>query len=514
VNEEPDVGYCLLARAEVIAEVWYRAIAWTSFTPQTPTQLRAQLTSFTAEAVRVLLSEPFDPRPAETIGAGVAQMHYVQPEALGQTHAVLARELLAGLPAEVAGALHPRLDALLGAVAVGFFTQARTLILEAQEAIQGALLRAREQAEAALRLSEERLATVVTQAPIVLFALDRAGVFTLLVGQGLRTLGLTEGELVGRSVFEVYRDEPAIVEQVRQALGGATVAGTMELQGRVFETRYTPLRDAQGAVSGTIGVATDITARQRAEEARLALDQLKTDFVANISHELRTPLHHIKGYAALLRMHADRLDAATQAEFLETIDRASNQLGRLIDDLVDTARMASGTLTVVRAPLRLDGLVARVVQRWAGIGSHVVRVAVPEDVPPVEADAGRLEQVLDNLLTNVVRYTPAGTEAEVGVAVTPGAVVVGVADHGPGVASEHLPHLFERFYQVPGAGGPQRGNGLGLAICQWIVEQHGGQIWAEPTAGGGLTIRFSVPRADGQAGGTPEAATEAALAGT
>jgi signal transduction histidine kinase len=100
------------------------------------------------------------------------------------------------------------------------------------------------------------------------------------------------------------------------------------------------------------------------------------------------------------------------------------------------------------------------------------------------------------LLTNVTRHTPPGTAAEVEVRPEDQEVVVSVVDHGPGVGSEHLPRLFDRFYQVePQRSGHRRGSGLGLAICKWFVEQHGGRVWAEETQTGGLTVRFTLPRA-------------------
>lgn len=353
---------------------------------------------------------------------------------------------------------------------------------------------AAKQAEAALGASEARLRTVVTNAQLVLFALDRDGIYTLLAGQGLAALGLTEGELVGRSVFDIYRDEPAVLANVRRGLAGQSFTVTTALAGRIFETRYSPLRDTNGSFSGTIGVATDITERQRAEEARLALDQLKADFVANISHELRTPLHHIKGYAALLSSRGGRMDADTQQEFLDTIVDASDRLARLVDDMLDTSQITAGGLALELKPNRLDTVIRSVVQRWSGISSHRFHALLPDDIPVAPMDVGRIEQVLDNLLTNVVRYTPGGTVAEVRVVVRAEAMEVAVADQGPGVPAEHLPHLFERFFQAPRSEEQRRGNGLGLFICKWIVEQHHGQIWAESPPGAGLTIRFTLPR--------------------
>ncbi len=485
----------LAGRQEAITDGWYRAIAPTGFPSLGPAEIRRRLGCLTQQAIGVLLSAPLPREQAQAIGAGLANLHLVQPETLGRTLGVLARDLVEGLSPEQAGVVRPNLDALLSDVAAGFFERARAMILDEQEETRAALFAAREEAEAALRASEELLRTVIGSAPIILFALDREGTFTLCAGKALAELGRTPDEIVGRSILDVYPDAPALVENVHRALAGARFSATAEVDGRVFETWYAPLVDQLGAITGVICVATDITARKRAEEEQLAFEQLKADFVANVSHDLRTPVHHIKGYTALLRSHGAALDDETRQEFLETISNASDQLARLITDLIEASQLSGGDLAVQLGPVQIDQLVRSVAQRWQHISSHHIAVRVPPDTPPVQADRGRIEQVLDNLLTNVVWHTPEQTRAEVRVEVADEELVVAVVDDGPGVGAEDLPRVFERFYQVePPVGGQRRGRGLGLFICRRIIEQHGGRIWAEPTQGTGITVRFTLPR--------------------
>jgi PAS domain S-box-containing protein len=141
-----------------------------------------------------------------------------------------------------------------------------------------------ERVEEALRWSEERLRTIIDYVPVVLFALDREGVFTLSEGKGLESLGSEPGEAIGRSVFEVYRDVPNILENVRRALAGDAVDSTVEVDGSVFETWYSPLRDESGEVTGVIGVAADVTKRKRAEtEVRRLSHYNRTLFEANLA---------------------------------------------------------------------------------------------------------------------------------------------------------------------------------------------------------------------------------------
>ncbi|HZB94569.1 MAG TPA: ATP-binding protein [Herpetosiphonaceae bacterium] len=493
---QPELLQTFLGRREIIADAWYTAIARTSFTPLTAPEARQKLATLTEQAIGALLAEPFDRRGAQAVGAALARLHYLQPAALGGTLEVLGHKLVEDLPADEAAALQRRLAMLLGELAAGFFGRARTMILDEQEEIRNALFVARRQAEAALLESEERLRTVVANVPVVLFALDREGVFTLLEGKGLEAIQQNPDETVGRSIFEVFHDGQALLAGVQRALAGESFSGITEVAGVVFETSCSPLRDPNGEITGVIGVASDITERSRAEEERLAFEQLKSDFIANISHDLRTPLHHIRGYASLLLQHGSNLDEETQQEFLQTISDSSEQLARLIADLLDASRInKTGALTIEIETMQIDALVRSVVQRWQTISSHQFKAIIPDYVPPVAADGVRIGQVLDNLLTNIVRHTPENTSAEIEIQVEETELLISAIDHGPGVGAEHLLHLFERFYQVdPRRDGQRRGTGLGLFICKWIVEQHGGRIWAEPTPGGGLTIRFTLPR--------------------
>jgi PAS domain S-box-containing protein len=214
-------------------------------------------------------------------------MNFVHPDALSRTQEVLARELLAGLsPAQT---LAPDLMVLLGEVGAGMLARTRTMILNEQEEIRAALFNAYQAAEAARRASEERLHTVIANAPIVLFAVDRAGVLTFCEGKGLEVLGLRPDAGVGQGIFDVYGSSPAVADHVRRALDGEALRAIVAEGGQAFDTWYAPLRDRNGAIDGVLGVAVDITERKRAEEERLAFEQLKSEFVANISHDLRTP---------------------------------------------------------------------------------------------------------------------------------------------------------------------------------------------------------------------------------
>jgi signal transduction histidine kinase len=232
-----------------------------------------------------------------------------------------------------------------------------------------------------------------------------------------------------------------------------------------------------------------------AANARLAeLDRLKSDFVSMVSHELRTPLGLIKGYAGTLLRPDVSLDATTSEEFLRVIDEETDRLTELVTNLLDMSRIEAGTLRVEPQPLLLPRLLADCAERLRAREPrrHLV-VEVPEALPLVLADERRIAQVVDNLLTNAVRYSPEETPIVLRAAPRDGRVVVTVQDSGMGIATDKQAQVFEKFFRVD-ASDTRRfaGTGLGLAICRGIVQAHGGTIWVESREGQGSTFGFSL----------------------
>lgn len=254
-------------RRDAIARTWQRAIAPTGFPPVGPAEVRRELARLAAEAADLLLADAFAAERARALGEALAPLRYLTPATLGATIQVLGRELTAGLPLEHATALGPRLRDLVSEVATGFCAALQDATLAQQEAQRGVQLAEGRRAEAARRASEERLHTILVGAPVVLFALDRAGTITLSAGRGLAALGRRAGQTVGRSIFEVYHDEPRVQADVRRALAGEAFTTTVAVAGATFETRYAPRRGPDGAVVEVLGVATDITPQARCEAA-------------------------------------------------------------------------------------------------------------------------------------------------------------------------------------------------------------------------------------------------------
>jgi signal transduction histidine kinase len=230
-------------------------------------------------------------------------------------------------------------------------------------------------------------------------------------------------------------------------------------------------------------------ARERAEEASRAKDQ----FLAMVSHELRNPLNAILGWCAILRAP----DGSSTARGLDVIARnASSQL-KLVEDLLDAARMTSATLTVHPRTIALPDVVQNAVDtmRPAADERQVsLRLTVADGIPAVAADADRLRQVLLNVLTNSLKFTDAGGSVDVRVSSSSGRARLSVQDTGRGIAPEVLPHVFERFRQGSAADTARQGLGLGLTIARAIVELHGGMIAIDsPGLNQGTTCTIDLP---------------------
>ncbi len=241
---------------------------------------------------------------------------------------------------------------------------------------------------------------------------------------------------------------------------------------------------------------------QRALERAQEADRLKSAFLSTISHELRTPLAAIKGFASTLLQEDVEWDSKTQREFLSIIERESDQLSELINQLLDMSRLEAGMLCVEQTVCSLDEIVTAVADRLRVLTkSHVLRMALPEGLPLVYADQARIGQVLSNLVENAAKYSPEGTEIVIEAMANGKEVVVSVTDRGEGIPPEFHERIFERFFRIEDDHA-HSGTGLGLAICRGIIEAHGGRVWVESTPGQGSTFRFTLPVAHGVNGGT------------
>ena len=289
-------------------------------------------------------------------------------------------------------------------------------------------------------------------------------------------------------VVETVRD-PDFLRAVRCALATRKVCAaraTSISPGRSFDVTAAPMPGG-----AAVAVLRDLTEAERMEKTR-------RDFIANVSHELRTPLTSIQGYTETL------LDGAGEnsqpREFLEIIRKNATRMSRLTEDLLTLARVESGEQRFDLQPVSPSELLAEAVQNFHELaGAHNVELRV-EDVSrgKVNADREAVHQVFANLIDNALKYGSSGGLITVGARPAQGKIEFYVRDSGPGIPSEHLPRLFERFYRVDKARSRESGGtGLGLAIAKHIVLAHGGAIRAESELNHGATFLFSLPLATG-----------------
>jgi len=330
----------------------------------------------------------------------------------------------------------------------------------------------------------ELLKLVVDNAPIVVFALDADGIFTLSQGRGLDALGLKPGEVNGRSVFAMYKDYPRIVDACRRALKGETVTSVVPVHGLAFETRYTPLLDWGGKVTGALGVSTDVTA---AYNAALAKDE----FLSVISHELRTPLTSALGWAWMLK--EGELEPAEKDKALATVCRNLEELKRLVAEIRVASDAATGRLTLKRKPCDLAEAVRQAARSLAP-AADAKRLTLEIAAPSLRgaADKARVRQITWILLSNAVKHSPAGSSVGVRLGRAGDEAVLTVTDSGPGLPPSLRSQIFDLARRPDEDHPPRaRGLGLGLAVARRLTELHGGSIAFEDREGGAaFTVRL------------------------
>jgi PAS domain S-box-containing protein len=262
---------------------------------------------------------------------------------------------------------------------------------------------------------------------------------------------------------------------------------------RWFLARAVPERNAAGEIERWIGTATDVDDQRRDREALSAAVQSKDDFLAAASHELRTPLAAAKAQVQLTTRRLDPERDATIGRSMRLVAAQIDRMTRLVEDLLDVSRLQTGRLSLQLVEFDLCDRIRGEVERVQALSpNHQIVVELPERIEVV-ADRDRIDQVVINLLTNAVRYSPGGGPIQVSARTALDAIEVAVSDRGVGIPTEKQTQIFERFGRAHGA--RYGGLGLGLTIAQGIIEQHGGRIWVESSGkpGEGSVFRFAIP---------------------
>jgi two-component system phosphate regulon sensor histidine kinase PhoR len=231
-------------------------------------------------------------------------------------------------------------------------------------------------------------------------------------------------------------------------------------------------------------------------EARAA-EQMRVDFVANASHELRTPLATLIGYTETLRENSEGIDSETRDRFLSVVHDEALRMQRVVEDLISLSRIEAEKFTTPTDAVMLDALIDRALESERRVaekrGSKLVRDVAP-GLPSVAGDSGQILQLLDNLLSNALRYGEPGTPVTVAARADGSMVRLSVSDCGDGIAPEHIARVTERFYRVDTSRSRSLGGtGLGLSIVKHIVERHRGRLSIDSTLGKGTTVHVLLP---------------------
>jgi two-component system, OmpR family, phosphate regulon sensor histidine kinase PhoR len=346
-----------------------------------------------------------------------------------------------------------------------------------------------EQSFAEVRSSQHQLETLLNSMQDAVIAVSADGLVQW-ANQPMNRM-VPQGTRLQQPVVETIRD-PDFLATVKDATVSRevkTARATSIVPGRAFDVTAAPLPDG-----GAVAVLRDLTETERVEKTR-------RDFIANVSHELRTPLTSIQGYAETLLDTTPENGAPTR-EFLEIIRKNSSRMSRLTEDLLTLARVESGETRFDAEPVPPAELLHdaeesfREIARTHGIDLRIQDHPIPESLATVLADREAIHQVFSNLIDNALKYGASGGRIVLGARTVPHAVEFSVRDFGAGIASEHLPRLFERFYRVDKARSRESGGtGLGLAIAKHIMLAHSGSIRAESELAHGAIFLFTLPTA-------------------
>jgi PAS domain S-box-containing protein len=367
-------------------------------------------------------------------------------------------------------------------------------------------------------LSRERLAAIVESSDDVIVSKTLDGIITSWNPAAERTFGWTPAEAVGRHITLIVpedrrEEENDVLARIRR---GERVDHFETIRrakdGRLVDMSITvsPVKNAAGHIVGASKVARDITERRRLEEQRAlllareqearrraeALNSAKDELLAIVSHELRTPLNAIFGWARMIQ--SGDLDEAGRQRAVNTILRSAAAQARLVEDLLDLARIAAGNMRLDFERVNLNAIIEsalETVRPAARAKDITLELQLDPSLGELDGAADRLQQVMWTLVMNSVKFTPAGGRVEVSSRRGPASVAITVRDSGQGIAAEVLPYVFEPFRQEDSSSTRAYGGlGLGLALVRRLVELHGGDVAAESDGKGrGSTFTVTLP---------------------
>lgn len=360
----------------------------------------------------------------------------------------------------------------------------------------------RQQAQASLERLSHQNELILNSAGEGIFGLNLQGQTTFVNPAAARMLGYEVEELIGRSMYSVLKHSksdgtPYLKKNspIRATLARGEVYHVADeifwhRNGKSFPVEYvsTPIRE-QGALVGAVIIFKDITERQ-------IIERMKDEFISVVSHELRTPLTSIRSALGVLMSGRLNEQPVKSQRLLEIAFENSNRFARLLDNILDLERMKSGKVTMEKRFCKAADLMAQAVEVMQAMAEKAeIRLCVMPTAIQLYADSDRIIQTLTNLLGNAIKFSPPQTTISLSATLQDEQTALfKLRDRGRGIPDDKLETIFDRFQQVDASDSRhQGGTGLGLAICRSIIQQHGGQIWAESILGEGSTFYFTLP---------------------
>ncbi len=352
---------------------------------------------------------------------------------------------------------------------------------------------------------------IVASIPVGILYLDRDMVIRWANAELVRVMGLGSEQIVNRSVFDVLpKLDPwdVLCEAVLAKGETARFTGYPIVVGdrrHYVDATLVPLFEDDRAVQGMLLFATEVSARVENErlqqeqiETLRELDRLKGNFINAASHELRTPLTSIMGYAEFLEDQVGGALTRDQQGFVSQIQEGAKRLQRIVDDMLDFARMEAGSFKLVLREADLGLLIHEeltFLQPLLQEARLTLHAELPDERLAVPMDPSRIGQVLRNLLGNAIKFTPAGGQVSITMHAGPDEVHVAISDTGIGISDQHVEMLFQKFFQVDASITREHGGaGLGLSIAKALIEAHGGKLGVESRIESGSTFWFTLPR--------------------
>ncbi|WP_456279533.1 cell wall metabolism sensor histidine kinase WalK [Bacillus sp. AK128] len=346
-----------------------------------------------------------------------------------------------------------------------------------------------QEAQATTEGERRKLSSVLTHMTDGVIATDRKGRIILINDPAADMLNVSRETVLAESVLTILGiEEEYTLEKIIEEVDSLVLDFSTKQKPYILKVSFSVIQKETGLVNGLIAVLYDITEQEKIEQER-------REFVANVSHELRTPLTTMRSYLEALAEGAWQ-DQEIAPRFLDVTQTETERMIRLVNDLLQLSKLDSKDYRFVKDWVNFPSYLNRIIDRFELTKDQKVTFvrSIPNQEIFIEMDEDKITQVLDNIISNALKYSPEGGQIEFHLNIKEDFIEVSVTDQGVGIPKENINNVFDRFYRVDKARTRKLGGtGLGLAIAKEMVIAHGGHIWIESEEGTGTTIRFSLP---------------------